>query len=69
MNEQDTVALMIDLPDNGLKIGHVGTIVEILDDGVYEVEFADLNGDTDAMVTLKVEQLMVLRYEPIDKAG
>jgi len=61
----DNVAVVIDLPDNGLKKGQVGTIVGILDDGVFEVEFADLNGDTYAMVTLKSEQLMLLHYEPV----
>ena len=66
MNKLDVVALTTDLTDEGLQKGQVGTIVEILADGVYEVEFADKNGETYAMVTLKKEQLMLLHYEPVN---
>jgi hypothetical protein len=37
----DVVALTADLPDKGLLRGQVGTVVEILAPGVFEVEFAD----------------------------
>lgn len=56
MNELDRVVLDVDLPDHGLQRGQVGTIVEILDDGVYKVEFADLNGKTYA---LEADQLLL----------
>ena len=42
----DVVALLTDLPYHKLQIGQVGTIVEKLADGVYEVEFADKQGRT-----------------------
>jgi len=35
----DTVALLEDLPDRKLRRGEVGTVVESLAPGVYEVEF------------------------------
>jgi len=35
------VALTEDIPEKDLRRGQVGTIVENLDPGVYEVEFSD----------------------------
>jgi hypothetical protein len=63
------VALLEDLPDEGLVRGQVGTVVEIWAPGVYEVEFADGNGKTYAMVALKAEQLMRLHHEPVHEAA
>ena len=50
------VALLEDLPQEGLVRGQVGTVVENWAPGVYEVEFSDDNGKTYAMVALKSEQ-------------
>jgi Domain of unknown function (DUF4926) len=60
----DVVALTVDLPDNGLRRGQVGTVVESLGPGVFEVEFSDDAGRTYAQVALTDDQLMVLRYAP-----
>jgi hypothetical protein len=60
----DVVALIQDLPDRDLKRGQVGTVVEELAPGVYEVEFSDNEGRTYAMLPLRAEQLMILHYEP-----
>ena len=69
MNEpvklQDVVALIDDLPESGLVRGHVGTIVEILDEDVFEVEFCDDEGRTYAMTPVKAQQLMVLHHQPV----
>jgi hypothetical protein len=35
------VALLEDMPEKGLLRGQVGTVVEILAPGVFEVEFSD----------------------------
>ncbi len=59
----DIVALLKDMPDDKLLKGQVGTIVEELDEGVYEVEFADKQGRTIASLTLTVEELMLLHFE------
>jgi hypothetical protein len=64
----DVVALLHDLPEKGLVTGQVGTVVELLDDGVYEVEFSDDGGKTYAMLPLRVDELMVLRYSPFEVA-
>lgn len=69
MKEHAPVILDVDLPDKGLQRGQVGTIVEVLGDGVYEVEFADLNGETYAMLSLRAEQLLLLHYNPVDEAS
>ena len=62
----DVVALTEDLSERGLYSGQVGTVVEVLEPGVFEVEFSDDEGRGYASVALKSEQLLVLRYEPVE---
>jgi hypothetical protein len=57
-------ALVEDMPQKGLLRGQVGTIVEMLSPGVYEVEFCDDSGRAYAAFALRTEQLMRLRHEP-----
>jgi hypothetical protein len=64
----DVVALTADVPNNGLVRGQVGTIVEILGTGTYEVEFSDDDGRTYAQLPLREEQLLVLHYQPLRAA-
>ena len=64
----DVVALTEDLPDRKLRRGQVGTVVERLDPGVFEVEFTDNDGRTFASLALKASQLLVLYYQPIEAA-
>lgn len=61
----DVVALTEDLPERGLYRGQVGTIVETLTPGVFEVEFSDDEGRAYASLALGVDQLLALRYEPV----
>jgi hypothetical protein len=58
----DVVALLEDLPELNLYRGQVGTIVEVYEPGVFEVEFSDLNGRAYAIETLTANQLMVLYH-------
>jgi hypothetical protein len=60
----DVVALLHDLPDNGLRRGEVGTIVEYLAPDVWLVEFSDNDGEAYATLELRTDQLMKLYYEP-----
>ena len=62
----DVVALTEALPQRGLPRGQVGTVVEELAPGVFEVEFSDNEGRTYAMIALRAGELMVLHYEPIE---
>jgi hypothetical protein len=58
----DVVALLEDVPSRGLVRGQVGTIVETLAPGVFEVEFSDDSGRTYASLAMKSDQLLVLRH-------
>lgn len=61
----DVVALITDLPEDNLRRGQVGTVVEILTNGTaFEVEFSDKEGRTYESLGLLPEQLMVLHFEP-----
>lgn len=60
----DVVALTEDIPDCGLLRGQVGTVMESFHPDVFEVEFADNDGKTYAMLPLKSSQLLVLHYQP-----
>jgi hypothetical protein len=59
----DTVAILKDIPNKKVVFGQVGTIVEILSEGVFEVEFADKLGETISEFAVKSEDLMLLHYE------
>ncbi|MDC8449787.1 MAG: DUF4926 domain-containing protein [Nitrospira sp.] len=60
----DVVALTEDIPDRSLLRGQMGTMVEVLGAGMFEVEFVDNDGRTYAMLSLKSSQLLVLHYQP-----
>ena len=63
------VALLEDFPKKGLLRGQVGTIVESLAPGVYEVEFSDDSGRTYASLALRGDQLMLLHHAPAHQAA
>jgi hypothetical protein len=62
----DVVALLEDLPQLGLYRGQVGTIVEVYEPGVFEVEFSDFNGRAYAIETLNANQVMVLHHQQLN---
>ncbi len=59
----DTVALLKDLPLKMVVFGQVGTVVEILGDGIFEVEFADNSGETIAEFAVDSKDLMLLHHK------
>ncbi len=59
----DTVALATDLPERNLRKGEVGTVVELLAPGVFEVEFSDDDGQTYAEFAIRQDQLIVLHNQ------
>jgi hypothetical protein len=69
MKVLDVVALTKDQAEADLRRGQVATIVEELAQGVYEVEFADLEGRTHAMLPLPAKHLMVLHHTPTKNAA
>lgn len=54
------VALTQNVPEHGLVCGEVGTVIEVLDTGTFEVEFSDDEGRVYVMVPLPAEQLTLL---------
>ncbi len=62
-------ALLKDGADQPVRRGRVGTIVERLAPGVYEVEFSDDEGRTYASLPLRADQLLELRHEPSHQAA
>ena len=60
----DVVALLTDLPAEGLARGQVGTIVEQLDDRTLLVEFSDDQGRAYAIAPCPRPELLVLHYVP-----
>lgn len=61
----DVVALTVDRPQDSLWRGQVGTVVEILANGAaFEVEFSDREGRVYESLGLRLEQIMVLQFEP-----
>ncbi len=54
----DVVELVVDVPEEGLRAGAVGTIVdEYTESQQFEVEFTDGNGRTIALMALRSDQL------------
>jgi hypothetical protein len=62
----DVVALTEDLPAAGLRRGQVGTVVETLGHGMFEVEFSDDRGRTYAMASVPSRQLLVLHHRQVE---
>ncbi len=51
--ELQTVVLDRDLPEQGLRRGDLGAIVQVYEPNGLEVEFVSASGRTEALVTLK----------------
>lgn len=58
----DVVALTADLPKHQLRAGQVGTVVEQLDEKVFEVEFSDDDGRTYALAPVESFQMLRLIF-------
>jgi len=57
----DTVVLVRDFPDHGLKAGDLGAVVEVyLPDGI-EVEFVAASGRTTALLTMRPTDVRSIR--------
>ncbi|PSR14380.1 DUF4926 domain-containing protein [filamentous cyanobacterium CCP3] len=53
-----------------LRRGQVGTVVVELSNGeAFEIEFSQSDGQADAMLAVKANQLIRLYYEPIELAA
>lgn len=68
IQELDVVALLRNMPEEGLIKGQVGTVVDQLSESVYEVEFCDDNGKAYAMLGIPEKDLIVLHYSQAEAA-
>ncbi len=59
-----SVALLSDLPEQGLFRGQLGVIVETLDDTTALVEFGDDQGRAYAIIPCSLDALLLLRTMP-----
>jgi hypothetical protein len=64
----DVVAILEDQREKGLLRGQVGTVVETLAPGVFEVEFCDNDGRTYASLAVRGEQLLILHHDLVHAA-
>lgn len=53
----DTVVLVRDLQDHGLREGDLGAVVEVYEPDGLEVEFVTASGRTAALLTLKARDV------------
>ena len=63
------VAILRDVPEHGLVRGQVGTIVEVLAPGVFEVEFSDDSGMSYASFAFNAADLLRLHHSPVPEAA
>jgi hypothetical protein len=62
------VALLRDMAAAGLVRGQVGTVVEVLGPGAFEVEFSDDDGRAYASLAFQAHDLLRLHHEPLHEA-
>ena len=61
----DTVILKEPLLGKNIRVGALGAILEVFDEGIFLVEFADKNGVAYAIEELQAYQLMKVYEEPV----
>jgi hypothetical protein len=62
----DSVAILREVPEQKVLMGQVGTIVEILAEDIYEVEFTDQSGETIAEFAVHGRDLLLLHHTLIN---
>lgn len=69
IKEHDRVVLRKAIPDQGLRVGDVGTVVHVHKKGeAFEVEFLTLHGETVAIATLAASQVRPVQKREITHA-
>lgn len=58
--ELDTVVLVRDVPEHGLRSGDLGAVVETHPPDMLEVEFVTASGRTTALVSLKTSEVRAI---------
>ncbi|HEY4641805.1 MAG TPA: DUF4926 domain-containing protein [Thermoanaerobaculia bacterium] len=63
--ELDTIVLSRDLPEQGLRRGDLGAVVQVYDADAFEVEFVTASGRTQALVTLTTADVRSISDEDL----
>jgi Domain of unknown function (DUF4926) len=63
--ELDTVVLVRDVPEAGLRAGDLGAVVQVYSAEAFEVEFVKAAGGTQALLTLGTEDLRAVREDDL----
>jgi hypothetical protein len=63
--ELDTVVLIRDLPEAGLRTGDLGAVVQVYGDEALEVEFVTASGRTQALLTLETTDVRPVRDDDL----
>ena len=64
-HELDTVVLLRDLPDAGLRSGDLGAVVLLYGGDALEVEFVTASGRTQELLTLPVSDVRPVRDDDL----
>ena len=64
-HELDTVVLLRDIPDAGLRSGDLAAVVLVYGTEAVEVEFVTASGRTQALLTLPVEDVRSVRDDDL----
>jgi hypothetical protein len=65
IEQYDTVAVLADVPEENLRRGSVGRVIEKWNEDAYEVAFSEKKTGIDyAQVVLKKDQIIKLYFEP-----
>jgi len=63
--ELDTVVLVRDVPEAGLRAGDLGAVVEVYSPEAFEVEFVKAAGGAQALLTLNADDLRAVREDDL----
>jgi len=63
--ELDTVVLVRDLPEAGLRSGDLGAVVQVYGNEAVEVEFVTAAGRTQALLTVNVGDVRPVRDDDL----
>lgn len=64
-HELDTVALLRDVPEAGLRAGDLGAVVQVYSADAVEVEFVTASGRTLALETVPADTLRAVRDDDL----
>jgi hypothetical protein len=65
IRELDTVVLVRDLPESGLRAGDLGAVVQVYSPEALEVEFVTASGRTVALLSLSASDVRPVRDDDL----